>query len=108
MVFLSLHLDGNMAVIKDFVISCRVAKKKVEEACICSLREVLKKRGISQISAKLIKTKKNGPIAAVFDDLPFKIVRSDNASIDYLLESVDDMVDRGIVKCTFSQNKGNK
>ena len=106
--FLSLHLDGNMAVIKDFVISCRVEKKKVEEACICSLREVLKKRGISQISAKLIKTKKNGPIAAVFDDLPFKIVRSDNASIDYLLESVDDMVDRGIVKCTFSQNKGNK
>ena len=98
--FLSLHLDGNKAIIKDFVISCRVAKKKVEEACICSLRDVLMERGVSQISAKLIKTKKNGPIAAVFDDLPFKKVDFDDTHIDYLLERIDNLVDRGIVKYT--------
>lgn len=95
--FLSIGIDGEIAMIKDFVISCRVAKKKVEEACVFSMKEVLKEIGVKQIVAKLIKTKKNGPIATVFNDLPFEKVSIDETYVDYLMSDIELLSDSGII-----------
>ena len=52
--FLSLQIDGSEGRITDFVVSCRVAKKKVENAIITSLKEPLAARGIQRLKAMLI------------------------------------------------------
>lgn len=99
--FLSVKIDGPKATIVDFVISCRVAKKKVEEACIFSMKDKLIEKGICSIEAKLIKTKKNGPIAAVFDDMPFKVLSSDENKILYVLDDLSNIKDSDIIKIVY-------
>ena len=57
--------------ITDFVISCRVAQKMVEHSFIYWLSRKMKDAGISTILADYIKTGRNAPILAVFEDLEF-------------------------------------
>lgn len=89
--FLSVCIEGDKARIVDFVISCRVAKKKIENAIITSLAKTCAKIQISTIEAKLILTKKNGPLAAVFTELPFSKVSEDAKSIFYRLDNLKGM-----------------
>lgn len=70
--FASVEHTYERANLLDFIISCRVAQKRVEHAFFewLALRE--KNEGRKRITAKLIKTKKNGPLIRVFSELPFK------------------------------------
>lgn len=86
--FMSMHMDGKKARIMDLVISCRIAKKKVENAIVRSLRPLLLKKGIDSIEAQLIVTKKNSPLVNVFKDLPFDVVSENPEKIHYLLKDV--------------------
>ena len=86
--FTSVKLHHDVAELTDFVISCRIAKKRVEEAIICSLARILADKGINTLYAKLIRTKKNGPLASVFEELPFIKTSSDKDSIHYQLQSL--------------------
>ena len=95
--FISIKLEGEKAEIIDFVISCRVAKKKVEQAIIISLKDILAKRGVIQLSANLIKTKKNGPLASVFQELPFRCEMETENNIIYVLDDVSTIKDPGII-----------
>ncbi len=87
--FISIHQNGEDAYIKDFVISCRVAKKKVEQSIIISLKPIFERRGIKTLSAVLKKTKKNGPLAVVFDDLPFDKLSETETSITYCINDIE-------------------
>lgn len=87
--FMSIELQEENAFIRDLVISCRIAKKKVENAIIISLRDVLIQKGVKFLYAKLIKTKKNGPLIEVFNELPFNITLDSDKFKEYYLELND-------------------
>ena len=95
--FMSLHLEGIKARIVDLVISCRIAKKKVENAIVRSLKPILVEKGVVSIEAQLIVTKKNSPLVSVFKDLPFDIVDESPQLIHYLLKKVEDIDDDNII-----------
>ncbi|MCP4373899.1 MAG: HAD-IIIC family phosphatase [Deltaproteobacteria bacterium] len=57
----------------DFVISCRVAQKMVEHTFFEWLTEYEMKKGRALLKVDLIRTKRNGPLVRVFEDLPFVI-----------------------------------
>lgn len=96
--FMSLHIEDDMARIIDFVISCRIAKKKVEAAIIRSLKPCLLERGVKNISANLIITKKNGPLVGVFKELPFNVVEEDDQHILYALHNIEQITDDEIIE----------
>lgn len=96
--FLSLNIDGNTARIIDFVISCRIAKKKVEATIIRSLKGLLLLQGVERISANLIVTKKNGPLVSVFNDLPFNKIEEDSQHILYVLDNLVNITDDNIIE----------
>lgn len=77
----------------DLVISCRVAQKMVERTLIEWLAERARSKGHHVIKAELIKTKKNGPLRAVFESLPFTVVGESEATISLKL-SLEDMAER--------------
>ncbi len=96
--FLSIHLKGNSSQIKDLVISCRIAKKKVENAIIRSLKEILILKGVESIGANLVITKKNGPLVNVFMELPFTIKEKDEKHVLYILENISDIPEDNIIE----------
>jgi FkbH-like protein len=67
----------------DFVLSCRVAQKKIEHAFIKKLSALLYRKGYEELAVKFIKTAKNKPLLQVFDDLPFFII-DDTMNVTYL------------------------
>ena len=96
--FISFRLNGNNAEIIDFVISCRVAKKKIEQAILLSLKNELTQLGVSSIMAKLIKTKRNGPLASVFEELPFIKEEETLDFIKFKLKDIKEIQDSSVVK----------
>ena len=83
--FASIDERGAVPKIVDLVISCRVAQKMVEHTFIewLSLRE--KTRGAARLEAAFIKTKKNGPLGKVFEEMPFEVFDEDGENILYRL-----------------------
>lgn len=96
--FLSIHLKDNSSQIKDLVISCRIAKKKVENAIIRSLKDILISKGVESIGANLVITKKNGPLVNVFMELPFTIKEKDEKHVLYVLEKISDIPEDNIIE----------
>ena len=95
---LCLRLDGAKARIMDLVISCRIAKKKVENAIVRSLKPILLEKCVESIEAQLIVTKKNSPLVNVFRDLPFDIVSESPELIHYLLKDVKTIDEDNIIE----------
>lgn len=96
--FLSLHFEGEKSQIKDLVISCRIAKKKVENAIVRSLKEKLIEKGVKSISADLIVTKKNDPLVNVFKELPFNIKEENEKHVLYVLDDVNKIPNDDIIE----------
>ncbi len=69
--------------ITDFVISCRVAQKLVEHSFLYWLSEKMKQININKLFVDYIKTSRNAPILAVFDDLEFE--KQDMGNNNFLL-----------------------
>jgi FkbH-like protein len=95
--FASVLLEEKSALLMDFVISCRVAQKRVEHAFIQWLGEREKKRGGKLIFAELIVTKKNGPLVKVFNELPFKIVEQTDERLLFALDLRTSKNDQDII-----------
>lgn len=62
------------AILTDFVLSCRIAQKKVEHHFLWGLKNYLSSKGFQELEVILIRTEKNGPLMKVFFELPFEIV----------------------------------
>lgn len=99
--FLSVQAEGTQGRIVDFVVSCRVAKKKVENAIITSLKERLPAYGITSLTAHLIRTKKNGPLSEVFRELPFNVVSDNDQQTVYELPDLQRITDNQIIKISY-------
>ena len=70
--FLVIGIDCDRVRILEFAISCRVAKKKCEQAILSALVERFALLGIRELWADLVKTGRNQPLIDVFNELPFK------------------------------------
>ncbi|HEY8934420.1 MAG TPA: HAD-IIIC family phosphatase, partial [Cyclobacteriaceae bacterium] len=81
--FSSIAFLTHYPILFDFVLSCRVAQKKIEHAFIKKLSTLLTSNGYDKLAVKFIKTVKNKPLLQVFDDLPFYVV-DDTLNITYL------------------------
>jgi FkbH-like protein len=95
--FLSLEIKEREAHLTDLVISCRIAKKKIENAILRSLKDKLISLGIQSISANLVITKKNGPLMDVFEELPFNIKKEDDKYILYELDNLSELSEESII-----------
>jgi FkbH-like protein len=89
---------GEAAIVSDFVISCRVAQKRVEHAFFGWLAARQRERGRATLRAQLVVTARNGPLVRVFDDLPFRRVAEQGPAVT--LEASTDRVpsDQDIIR----------
>lgn len=101
--FMSIKINGKKAQLIDFVISCRIAKKKVENAIIYAVKSILLKKGITSIRAHLTITNKNKPIIDVFNELPFNKENITDKSIDYSLEQLNKITNDKIIQLIYPQ-----
>lgn len=76
--FSSIRMNKINPFLENFVISCRVAQKKVEHTFITWLGTALNERGFEKINVGLVVTAKNGPLIKVFKDFPFETVSESN------------------------------
>lgn len=72
--FSSVDERSKTPLVLDFVLSCRVAQKRVEHAFFAWLARRQSSRGCDGLQAELTKTSRNAPLVQVFDDLPFRVV----------------------------------
>ena len=84
----------------DFVMSCRVAQKKVERAFV---NAIVKKLSIEHLSAKIIKTERNIPLQNEFKGMPFVVVFEDENEILLEINMADkgSFVDDNVINVTF-------
>jgi FkbH-like protein len=83
---------GEIPRIVDFILSCRVAQKRVEHTFYLWLAIREQKRGCHKMLAELIKTSRNQALVKVFEELPFKVAREEEPKV--LLEmSLDGPLD---------------
>jgi FkbH-like protein len=75
--FVSVDERPEIPLVRDFVLSCRVAQKRVEHTLFGALARREVDRGRERLRAELIRTSRNAPLARVFEDLPFRAVSSD-------------------------------
>jgi FkbH-like protein len=69
--FASVHLANDVPVLADFVLSCRVAKKKVENAWFNWLLGSLRRLSCQKLKAVFIPTKRNSELLAVLKEVGF-------------------------------------
>jgi FkbH-like protein len=88
---------GGSPVLADFVLSCRVAQKRVEHAFFRWLAIRAKSQGADVLHAKLVRTPRNGALQSVFHELPFETIREDGDEVALKLrvdrmDSVEDVI----------------
>ncbi|HEU4809069.1 MAG TPA: HAD-IIIC family phosphatase [Sphingomicrobium sp.] len=69
--------EAEEAEVTDWLMSCRVLGRKVEEAMHVSLVNALRRRGIARIRASYRPTRKNNMVREHFDRLGWSLVRED-------------------------------
>lgn len=62
-------IDGSQATVTDWLMSCRVLGRKVEEAIYDTLVTTLARRGVQKLHASYLPTKKNNMVSEHFDRL---------------------------------------
>ncbi len=63
------HVDNKVVVIDNYILSCRVMGRKIENAVFGALIDRFKKEQYEFIKAKYIVTPKNGPVAGLWEKL---------------------------------------
>ncbi|MDR0305724.1 MAG: HAD-IIIC family phosphatase [Chitinispirillales bacterium] len=84
--FASIDERGAVPKITDLVISCRAAKKLVEHTFIEWLGKKEKARGWRCLETTFVKTKKNGPLGKVFEEMPFEAFDEERENVVYRLD----------------------
>ncbi|MGC2425210.1 MAG: HAD-IIIC family phosphatase [Nitrospirota bacterium] len=98
--FISIALE-RVPRIQDMVISCRISQKHFEYALIHWISQRLAHDGYHEMLAKLVKTKRNGPLVEVFKGLPFEAAEENEQSIVYKLPDLGMVKDENIITTTF-------
>ena len=82
-----LHFEKDVCFIENWVMSCRVLKKGIENYSIEKIVETAKKHGCKKIIGEYLKTKKNSMVEKLYEDLGFN---ADYISNDKSMFSLDE------------------
>lgn len=69
--FVLISVDGTVANVAEFVMSCRVAKKYCEQSVLLSIAERLRDRGVDRLETEVVPTGRNGALIEAFEAMPF-------------------------------------
>jgi FkbH-like protein len=76
--FASVDERADVPVVRDFVLSCRIAGKYVEPTFFQWLAVHEHRRAAAALRAELTRTQRNRPLVQVLEELPFKAVQKEN------------------------------
>ncbi len=79
------HTQGSAAIIDNFLMSCRVMGRMVEDAVFAAVRERLFSQGITEIRAAYRKTAKNKPVERLWEQFGFAETGADGECRQYRL-----------------------
>jgi len=69
--FVAVAACGDRVEVREFVMSCRVAKKCCEQSVLLALADRFKTEGRRMLSARVVSTGRNGALIQAFDTMPF-------------------------------------
>lgn len=75
--------EGNQFTLKNWVMSCRVFNRKLEEHFFFELCDRLARDGVTSIAAEYIPSKKNKPVEKLLDKLGFDVIEEDSGRVKY-------------------------
>lgn len=84
--FVHAVVDGRVATIVDWVMSCRTMNRRLEFAVEDRLEAMLSARGVETLRASWRRTAKNAPVSRLFDSFGFALLESSEESRRYALE----------------------
>jgi FkbH-like protein len=76
---------GDVPLVLDYVLSCRVAQKRVEQTFFEWLGQREAEQGHTRLEAELVETPRNVALRRVFDELPFRVVEREAPRVRYEL-----------------------
>jgi FkbH-like protein len=106
--FASVADTGPSATLVDFVLSCRVAQKKVEYTFFKWLAQELRGLGKGELLANLVVTKKNKPLRQVFSELPFQVLEQTEATLRLRLDLSEPTVGRDLLAVSADGLRGRR
>ena len=89
--FASVDEMGERPTVRDLVLSCRVAQKRVEHSFIQWLACRARAKGSDRLLAAMVITDRNQPIRQVFDDLGFEPV-GDREGMKFVQLTLDERI----------------
>jgi FkbH-like protein len=95
--FCNIDERGDQPLIRDFVLSCRVAQKRIEHTFFAWAARRAHDHGHSVLRAELVKTARNGPLAKVFDEMCFRATTTDGPRSLLELSIVPPPPDPGLI-----------
>jgi FkbH-like protein len=96
--FMVAHNEGDTCLLKEFVLSCRVARKYCEAALLRWLFVYAKNQRQERLCVNLVKTGRNGPLIEVLRETPLLTVGQFDQDIRFELPCSSDWPDEGIVE----------
>ena len=80
-----LNLKGEIPVIEEMVMSCRVMGKKIENAIIDDIEKTVKDMGYSALIGKFIQSVKNAPVKNLYTGLGYSEINDESQEKKYII-----------------------
>ena len=85
-VIMLVSIDKNTATIDNFLMSCRVMSRQIENAFVYAILDKLKNENINIVRSSYLKSPKNKPVESLYEKLGFKLVDGDENNKSYSLQ----------------------
>lgn len=99
--FASLQTNQQDLLLKDFVMSCRVAMKHVERAFFYALTNSALFKNFERICIKVVKTDRNNPLREQLLQMPVIVEYEDASKLIISLNKSENVVEENIIKVVF-------
>lgn len=77
-------LAGQIPVIEEWVLSCRVMGRQVEDALLAHMEAQLQAAGYERLRGRYVPTAKNTPVAGLYERLGYEVIRrEDDGAMEY-------------------------
>jgi predicted enzyme involved in methoxymalonyl-ACP biosynthesis len=76
--YVNIELSSDAPLMKDLVISCRVAQKKIEHTLVKAVSRFLAENSYTDLYASVVLSGFNAAMEKAFAELPFQVVSKDN------------------------------
>ncbi len=81
-----LRYIGSTCMIENWVMSCRVLKKTVEDYTMKKIVEMAREKGTAEITAEYIASPKNSMVKELYDRFGFALISDDNEKRKYVMD----------------------